>query len=72
MYKEFQLGDIWNFLEEKSTKLRPSRLEQVVLLSVFYREEYILRQRKADATMADRLIPRDQSHSRKIQDDHLM
>jgi hypothetical protein len=73
MYKDIDFGHNWGVYEEKSIKLSPSRLEQVVLPSVFHTEEYkILRQREVDATMADRLISRGQTRSRKMQDHHLM
>jgi hypothetical protein len=73
MYKDIDLGHNWCVYEEESIKLRPSRLEQVVLPSVFHTEEYkILRQRKVDATIADHLVSRGQTRSRKMQDLHLM
>ena len=46
--KDIDLSNIcqWTILKEKSIKLRPSRLEQVVLPSVFHTEEYnILKER---------------------------
>ena len=59
MYKEVEI-EICDILEEKSIKLRPSILEQVVLPSVFHKEEYIvLRARKVNATISDRSISRD-------------
>jgi hypothetical protein len=57
MYKDIDFGDIGRFCEEKSIKLRPSRLGQVVLPSVFHTEEdKILRERKVDATTLDHLF----------------
>jgi hypothetical protein len=70
MYKDVE---ICAFVEEWSIKLRPSRLEQVLLPSVFHTEECdILRLGKVNATMADHLISRGQTHSRKMQDYHLV
>ena len=70
MNKDFELGKP---LEEMLIKLRPSRLEQVHLPSVFHTEESkILRHCKANATMVDHLISRGQTRSRKMHDHHLM
>ena len=79
MYRDIDLGDSicqWGVYEERSIMLRPTRLEQVLLPSVFHTVEYtILRQYRVDGTMADHLITRGQSRqtrSRKMQDHHLM
>ena len=77
MYKEVELGDIWRIQEEKPIKLRPSRLIKSVFPKFFFfhaKDYNILRKCKVDATMADHLMPRSQSqtHSRKMQDHHLM
>ena len=69
MYRlKYKLDDIFALLEE-SIKLRPSRLKQVHLPSVFQTEEYdILRHCKVNTTMADHLISRGQTHTRKLHD----
>jgi hypothetical protein len=73
MCKEFDCGDNWDSMRAKSTELRPSRLEQTVLPLVFHTEgNNILRDDKVDATMADPLIARGLTHSRKTQDHRLM
>jgi hypothetical protein len=73
MYKEIDCGDNWEFLWAKSTELRPSRLKQIALPLVFHTEgNNILRDDKVDATMADHLLARGPTHSRKTQDHHLM
>ena len=62
-----------SFSRAKPIKLYPDRLEQVVLPSVFHKEEdNILKEYKVDATMADHLLARGPTHSRKTQDHHLM
>ena len=40
MYKEIDYGELGRIREEKSTKLCPSRLEQVALPSVFHTKDY--------------------------------
>jgi hypothetical protein len=73
MYIKFESGDIWGLLRAKSTKLRPSRLEQDVLPSVFHTEpNNILKEDKLDATMADHLFARGPTRFRKTQDHHLI
>ena len=70
MYKDIELGKSF---EEMLIKLRPSRLEQVHLPSVFHTEESKnLRHCEANATMADHLISRGQTRSRKMYDHRLM
>ena len=72
MYKG-DSGDTGIFVKVKSIKLWPSRLEQVVLPSVFYTDKNdILEDNKVDATMADHLATRGPTHSRKTPDRHLM
>ena len=66
MYKEVDSGEIWGVLKEESTKLRVSRLEQVVLPLVFHTEENnVLKGYKMNATMADHLLARGRTHFRK-------
>jgi hypothetical protein len=73
MYKDVEHGDIGEFLEQKSIKLRPSRREQIDLPSVFHTEEDdILGERKVDATMADHLVSRGQTRSRKMKNHYLV
>ena len=72
MYKDVDF-QFWAILEEKSIKLRASRLEQAVLPSVFHTEEYnVSGVRTVDATTADYLMPRGQTRSRKMQDHYLV
>jgi hypothetical protein len=64
MYKEIDSGDNWDGMRAKSTELRPSRLEQTVLPSVYHTEENnILEEHEVDATIADHLIARRPTHS---------
>ena len=58
------------FGDEKSIKLRPSRLEQVVLPSVFHTEDHhLLRERRMDETMA---VTKRSDPLLKMQDHHLV
>jgi hypothetical protein len=72
MYKDVVVKKGIYFMA-RSTKLCPSRLEQVDLASVFYTEEdKVLKDNKVDATMADHLVARGPTHSRKTEACHLM
>ena len=73
MNKQSEFVDKRFFFLAKSIKPCPSRLEQVDLPSVFYKDQdNILKENKVDATMADHLVARGPTHSRKTQDHHLM
>ena len=70
MYKE---DDLCAFFEKKSIKMFPTRLEQILLPSVFHTEERkFLVVPKVNATMADHLISRSQTRFRTMQDHHLI
>jgi hypothetical protein len=65
--------DSWLLLKARLTKLRPSRLEQIHLPSVFHKEEdNVLKENKVDETMFVHLVTTGPTHSQKTQDYHLM
>jgi hypothetical protein len=73
MNREEFFWSFWEIPYEKSIKMRPSRLEQIDLPSVFYTEEgNFLGACKVDATMADHLLSRGHARPRMMQDHHLM
>ena len=62
-----------SFFEGKSIKPRLTRLEQILLPSVFHTEEQtFLKLGKVNASMADHLVSKGQTRSRKLHNHHLM